>query len=238
MPGVSDGIDASMDILLEATGLRMENDRSKFKDPFRQWALDVHRFQVARADRVFVLADNHHGKSALHDAIHTMLNAGVLRGTNLRFNQPGRPQALHIDWFWRDSRTSFRKQGGSESEVSDFREKALSDWVISYADDPEHGPDIIDAADEKSATLLIASDPGLPQKRLHQTLGRFLQKRSGSILWLFNGTVFWEGRVDDFTLEVETLCDRYARLTADPGYRSARNDFVGAIREAARKPVC
>ena len=86
-----------------------------------------------RADRVFVLADNHHGKSALHDATRTMLSAGVLRGTNLRFAQAGRPQGLSVDWFWRDSRTSFREQGGAETEVADFRQVTLSDWVINYA---------------------------------------------------------------------------------------------------------
>jgi hypothetical protein len=223
-----------MDSLLDVTGLRLENDRNQNKDPVRNWALDISSFRVDRSDRVFVIADNHHGKSALKDALSTILSSGATRGANMKLTQPGRREVLYVEWFWRAPRVVFREQGGSRADVESLRALELNSWVLNYADDPENGPDVIETAHERNLTLLIGSAPGLPEKRLQNTLGRFLQKGVGRILWLYNGSVFWEGSVEMFVAVTENLCARYDLLRRNPAYCSAGKDLVGATREAVR----
>ncbi|MFI5399137.1 MAG: hypothetical protein ACHQ9S_26705 [Candidatus Binatia bacterium] len=156
------------------------------------------------------------------------MKTNATAGTNLEFaNREGQTQPIRVARLFRAVGTSGRKQGGTtEAEIAALRRVAAGpdpSSVLNYADDPCRGTEVINIAFQENLTLMISNDPD----RLAKSLGSFLEKSSGRVLWLCEGTVFWSGLSDEFVHHATPLMQQYKRLRP-----AASEQFLAAIRQA------
>jgi hypothetical protein len=128
---------------------------------------------------------------------------------------------------------TIRRQGGEPENVRQLATLDASEATrtLVYADDPKLGAEIIEVAWERNLTLMIGSDPD----RLADTLGQFVERVGGRILWLENGRVFWDGMAREFCSSAEMLWRDYQRRQQETGYCTVGKDFIGSIRAAIRR---
>jgi energy-coupling factor transporter ATP-binding protein EcfA2 len=218
--------------LVEVADLKMDNDRRR-ADCIRPLALNIGHLRVDLGDRIFILADNGNGKSALADALTAILQSKDAQGTNLKFSAFDRAQPIRVGRLTRAPEATIRRQGGEPEDVRTLATLDTSEATrtLVYADDPKLGAEIIDVAWERNLTLMVGSDPD----RLAHTLGRFVEKVGGRIVWLEKGRVFWDGAAGEFCSSAETLWLGYQRRQQETGHCTVGKDFIGSIRAAIRR---
>lgn len=221
-------------IVLDASGITLANDERR-QECKRDLALEVSKLQIFSGDRIFVLADNGNGKSALTDAVVAMFSFGPTPGEDLELpNFEGREQRFRIATLFRSPRWTALRQGGEAHDIVALRNREDAEATLFLADDPKLAGDLIDVAVEKHLTLMTGSDP----ERLETALEHFLGAQSGRILWLEKGRRFYDGTAAEFPLRLEALWEQYTACQTQTGYCGVGKDFIGPVRRAVQSIRC